>query len=281
MGSVIDIRGISSTLQRAPDGIWHALRQEAVSYPQEGHNGCFQVEDGSFWFRHRNHCIAAMIRRNPPPPGAFLDIGGGNGFVAQRLRAEGLDVVLLEPGPTGASNAKCARGLENVVCATIEDARFEPGSFASIGMFDVIEHIDDDRGFLRAATQLIPVGGMAYFSVPCHPWLWSRADVVSGHFRRHTTATLRALLAGDYDIAYISPYFRPLVVPQLLLRALPYRLGFRRRKGVLDAESEHGTSGGAATRALSRLLAGEIDNVREGRAMRFGASALVAARRRG
>jgi hypothetical protein len=49
---------------------------------------------------------------------------------------------------------------------------------------------------------------------------------------------------------------------------------------VLGAESEHGTSGGVATQAPSRLLPGEIVNVRSGRAMHSGASALVAALKR-
>ena len=275
-----DIREISDGLQLSNEGIWYAGRLEAVSYPQGGHADCFQVEDGSFWFQHRNDCIAAMIRHHPPPSGVFLDIGGGNGFVAQRLQAEGMEVVLIEPGPTGASNARIGRRLANVVCATIDDARFKPGSFSAIGMFDVIEHIGDDRGFLRAATRLIPVGGMAYFTVPCHSWLWSRADIISGHHRRHTFASLRALMGTQYDIAYMSYYFRPLLMPQLLLRAMPYRLGFRRRKGMLAAESEHGTAGGTAVRALSHLLARETANVGAGRSMRIGASALVAARRR-
>lgn len=276
----MDISLISNGLHQSPEGIWSASRQETVSYPADGHAGCFQVEDDSFWFRHRNDCIAAMVKLNPPPPGAFLDIGGGNGYVAQRLQADGHDVVLIEPGATGAANAKHWRGLANVVCATIEDAQFEPEAFSAIGVFDVIEHIENDRAFLQAATRLIPRGGMAYFTVPCHSWLWSRSDVISGHFRRHTFATLRSLLEPDYDIVYMSHYFRPLPLPQFLLRALPYRLGFRRRKGVLAVETEHGTGKGAMSRILSRLLQGEVANVLAGKTMRVGASALVAARRR-
>jgi len=251
-----------------------------VSYPADGHAGCFQVEDGSFWFRHRNDCIAAMVKRNPPPPGAFLDIGGGNGYVAQRLQAEGLNVVLIEPGPTGAANAKRGRGLANVVCATIEDAQFEPASFAAIGMFDVIEHIEDDHAFLDSAVRLLPAGGMAYLTVPCHPWLWSRADIISGHFRRHTRASLRTLLSAHFDIAYLSYFFRPLPLPQLLLRSLPYRLGHQRGKGILPTETEHGTGHGLAANALSRMLRGEVANIAAGRVMHVGASALVAARKR-
>lgn len=276
----IDIAAISTGLRPSPEGIWSSTRREAVSYPAGGHSGCYQVEDASFWFQHRNDCISAMVARNPPPPGAFLDIGGGNGFVAKRLQDDGREVALIEPGATGAANARHGRGLAHVVCATIEEAQFAPASFAAIGMFDVIEHIEDDASFLRAALRLVPAGGMAYFSVPCHAWLWSRADVEAGHFRRHTFASLRRLLEPSCDIAYMSYIFRPLLLPQFLLRALPYALGLGRRKPLLSTQAEHGTGQGAAPRLAMRLLRGEIDNIRAGRSMHVGSSCIVAARKR-
>jgi SAM-dependent methyltransferase len=273
------IDNISPHLRLSPEGIWSSAQRDRVSYPVDGHAGCYQIEDHSFWFGHRNDCIAAMVQRNPPPPGSFLDIGGGNGFVSQRLQAEGYDVVLLEPGPTGAANARLGRGLPVVICATVGDAGFKPESFAALGMFDVIEHIEDDRAFLAEASRLIPSGGMLYLTVPCHGWLWSRADVIAGHYRRHTYATLRTLLAPDFDIDYMSYFFQPLILPLLALRALPYRLGFQRRRGVLATETEHGAGDGILARMLGRMLRGEVAKVSTGKAMSFGASCLVAARK--
>ena len=61
------------------DGVWRPPGNSAVSYPDEGHDSCHGVEDDSFWFAHRNRCIAAMVENFPPPPGlAFADVGGGN-----------------------------------------------------------------------------------------------------------------------------------------------------------------------------------------------------------
>ena len=73
---------------------------------------------------------------------------------------------------------------------------------------------------------------------------------------------------------------RPLPLPQLLLRSLPYRLGHQRGKGILPTETEHGTGHGLAANALSRMLRGEVANIAAGRVMHVGASALVAARKR-
>ncbi|HET6430799.1 class I SAM-dependent methyltransferase [Dyella sp.] len=270
------IEDVSDRLVRNSQGIYVGPRVGDVSYSQTGHADCFQVEDRSFWFRHRNDCIAALVTRFPYT-GTLLDIGGGNGYVSQRLIALGGDVVLIEPGPMGALNARKQRGIDNVACALLEDAGFKPGTFGAIGMFDVIEHIEDDRGFLDQIAPLLAADGRLYLTVPCHTWLWSGADVSAGHFRRHTRRSLQALLSERFVIDYISYFFQPLVLPQWLLRALPYRLG-RGRDSVLSTAAEHGTSEGLMVRVLERLLRPELQKVMRGETIRFGASALVAAR---
>ena len=35
-------------LAQDADGIWYATEQEAVSYPGEGNDQCFEIEDKSF-----------------------------------------------------------------------------------------------------------------------------------------------------------------------------------------------------------------------------------------
>ena len=46
---------------------------EAISYPEEENEACFQIEDQSFWFRHRNDCIRELVRN-------FLPKGTGPSF---------------------------------------------------------------------------------------------------------------------------------------------------------------------------------------------------------
>ena len=149
---------ICPTLALDEDGIYTTIGSNHVSYPQDGHASCMQVEDHSFWFQHRNACIAALVSSHPFD-GTLLDLGGGNGFVSKMLRDAGHDVVLLEPGHTGALNARRQRQLDQVVCATVQQAAFPPGSFGAIGLFDVIEHIDHDRAFLRELAPLLCPGG--------------------------------------------------------------------------------------------------------------------------
>lgn len=276
------VDNLSSGLSLNSEGIYVAsskLVEQAVSYAADGHQACFQIEDRSFWFRHRNACISALVRRFPAH-GPILDVGGGNGFVAKKLMDDGHEVVLLEPGMEGARNARLSRGVQHVICATLEDANLQRESFGAIGLFDVIEHVEHDAEFLVRLCNLLQPAGRIYLTVPCHPWLWSSADTHAGHFRRHTKATLASLLEPQFRIDYFSYYFAPLVLPQLLLRALPHRLGLKREETLLAQEREHASEPGFASRLLTNMLRPEIDAIAAGRQLRYGASALIAATRR-
>lgn len=246
-----------------------------VSYADEDHDLCLGVEDDSFWFQHRNDCIAALVGRHPFQ-GTFYDIGGGNGYVARRLLDDGLDVVLVEPGQRGAENARLKRGVPKVICATLSSSGVAAGSAGAVGIFDVVEHVADDEGFVRELAEVLRPGGMLYLTVPAYTWMWSDADVAAGHFRRYTRASIAERVAPFFDVVFASYYFSPLLLPIALMRALPHRLGLRRSAA---AAAEHGTGGGVVVQSMKRLLAWEHRHLAAGRTISTGASLIMAARR--
>ncbi len=58
---------------------------------------------------------------------------------------------------------------------------------------DVIEHIEDDRGFLESIVNAAPPGSLFLLTAPAEPRLWSPHDVSHGHFRRYTMDTFEQL----------------------------------------------------------------------------------------
>jgi hypothetical protein len=64
--STINVAQISESLRLGDNGIFYAGASEAISYPEEGNEACIQIEDQSFWFRHRNECIRELVRNFPP-----------------------------------------------------------------------------------------------------------------------------------------------------------------------------------------------------------------------
>jgi len=87
---MIDIAALAPDLRLAEDGIWYSSESQPISYPSDGNDACFALENSSFWFAHRNDCIIAAARKFPPPAGGLIfDVGGGNGFVARGLPGRG------------------------------------------------------------------------------------------------------------------------------------------------------------------------------------------------
>ena len=276
LATMLNISEIAPNLALGDDGIWISGGKEAVSYPQEGNQACFQIEDSSFWFIHRNACIAASVKNFPPPGnGAIFDIGGGNGFVSLGLTKAGFETVLVEPGLAGASNGK-QRGLSTVICATTTDAGFKSSTLDAIGLFDVVEHIDNDLQFLESMRDLLKPRGRMYVTVPAFFALWSREDELAGHFRRYTCDSIGALIErAGLKLEYSTYFFRPLPLPIFLLRSLPHRIGINRESG--DEIRDHKPGNRAAAAVLDALLSGEVKNIERRRRMTFGASCLLVA----
>ena len=277
----MDIQGISSGLKLGADGIWYSSESQVLSYPDEGNELCFAVEESSFWFQHRNNCIVSVANLfRPLDNGPIFDVGGGNGFVSLGLSAAGFDVVLVEPGQTGAANAR-RRGVRNVICATAETARLKPGSLSAIGTFDVIEHIKDDVSFLQSMRLLLKPGGLLYATVPAYPFLWSEEDVKAGHFRRYTLKGIsETLKAAHFEIVFSTCFFRFLPPVIFLLRTLPYKAGLRKSKSTAATIArDHSMRGGLIAYAITGMMKREIANLNKKRPMTFGGSCLVVARR--
>jgi len=257
----------------------HAQTSQAtVSYPVEANEIFYSIEERSFWFRHRNDCILAAVRRSPPA-GELLDVGGGNGFVALHLQAHGFPVALLEPG-SGARRAR-ERGVRRVIQSDLEHAGLEKGSVSAVGLFDVVEHIRDDHAFLMDIHHLLQPRGRLYLTVPAYGWLWSQADEDAGHFRRYSRRGLRRLLRGaGFQVDYLAALFFWLPPAIVLFRTLP-RLLRGPASGGLSPEKQE--SDHHPPSLLSPLL--DVLNRREqgminrGDSLPFGSSWLAVATR--
>jgi SAM-dependent methyltransferase len=268
-----DLSTLAPGLERRADGIWFARRQAPVSYPEDGNAACLQIEDRSFWFRHRNRCIASVVRRFAPQ-GVLLDIGGGNGYVSKGLTEAGIACALLEPGIDGALAAR-ARGVDPVICARLEDSGMAPGSVSAAGMFDVLEHIEDEAGALQQVHALLGPGGRLFLTVPAYAFLHSADDVAAGHFRRYTLRSLkRAVIGNGFMPEYSTYLFAPLPPGVLLLRTLPSVLGLR-HSGDTELQASDHVRQGLAARIIDRLLDTEAQRIEAGGAIPFGTSCLA------
>lgn len=263
------------------EGVFFSNRETQVSYPEHGNNIVFEIEDQSFWFKHRNNCITEAVLKYAPNQ-VFFDIGGGNGFVTKALEEKGVSAVLVEPGFQGCYNAK-KRNVKNIVCASLESNVLIPSKAPSIGLFDVVEHIEQDIAFLSQVHHCLKEGGLVFITVPAYNLLWSTEDDYAGHFRRYTVASIcNKLKAAGFDIEYSTYIFSVSPPAVFLFRTIPSWLGFNKNQGLqkkpMKAHKYKG--GGLLKKLLTQVWRMEVNNIKEGKRTPFGGSCFVVARKR-
>lgn len=269
------------------DGIFHSKTTNEISYPEDGNQKCYQIEDDSFWFNHRNNCIIKAVK-NYSPNDVFFDIGGGNGFVAHGLEKAGIKSILVEPGIAGCLNAK-KRGLTNVVCSTLESADFIENTLPCIGFFDVVEHINDDLMFLKTANRFLKKDGLLFITVPAFNFLWSTDDTIAGHYRRYTTRKITSVLReADFDIVYSTFIFSILPLPIFLFRTIPSKFKKPSARELNNNASiksnktsnEHSRKKGIVTKITDYIWNAEVGRIENKKTIPFGGSILIVAKKR-
>jgi SAM-dependent methyltransferase len=261
-------------LERVKEWLWRSPSIAPVSYPQSGSVTCASVEDGSFWFEHRNHCITHLLR-TCPPGGVLLDVGGGNGAVTRHLQTNGFPALLLEPGEAAVATAR-SRGLSPIVQSTLDGAGFSAGTVPAIGLFDTLEHLEHDREALQLAWSILVPGGRIYLTVPAFGWLWSSEDEHAGHHRRYSLNDLSARLSAAGFVVERQTYiFAPLVLPVLAARTIPSRLGLRTGGEPGTARREHGLAGGRSSSLIRYTLQRELRTLQRGHSISVGTSCLM------
>ena len=131
--------------------------------------------------------------------------------------------------------------LTNVYNVVFQKFDFTEKTVKAVGLFDVLEHIDDDVDFLVQLKSALPPGSLIYITVPAHMYLWSDVDNYGGHFRRYDREMAEQLSKKTkLEIVYFSYFFMYVPVITYLVRRIPYKLrGKRTDATILITESEN------------------------------------------
>jgi SAM-dependent methyltransferase len=211
-------------------------RPVSVDYPTAGLAALGLDGGKGYWFEHRAAMVVDVLRAATSAR-AIWDVGAGTGAMASLLARAGFEVVAVEPLGPGAE-AIAQRDDARVFCGSLEELELPDGALAVVGLFDVIEHLADPGSLLREVRRVVEPGGCAVVTVPAFGALWSSEDEVAGHHRRYTRRGLDACMrSSGFQVVSSQYLFATLLVPALFLRALPYRMGRRRRAEVVHANT--------------------------------------------
>jgi len=176
----------------------------------------FEMEQKHFWHIGRREIILDVLRRNIPNLAKcrMLEIGCGNGSVLAYLKQNGVNI---EGGDIFFEGLRFCRQREGSVALYQTDVLALPfrNDFDIIGIFDVLEHIDNDEKALAEINQALKPRGNLILTVPAYKLLWSYFDVNSRHKRRYNRGELIAKLERNGFIVKRISFYMFLLFPVL------------------------------------------------------------------
>lgn len=178
----------------------------------------FDIQKKHWWFVSKQNIIIDIIKRycHLHKEHSVLDIGCGSG-----LMLNALDSFATVSGMDVSDDAiQFSREIFNGPIKKGElpyDIPFKGASYDLITALDVIEHIEDDVGSLKAIRGLLKPAGVAIITVPAFMFLWSNFDERNEHKRRYSIFELREkLVKAGFSIEKIS-YFNTFLFPIIFL----------------------------------------------------------------
>jgi SAM-dependent methyltransferase len=171
-----------------------------------------------FWIRRRFAVVKQLLGSADLAGKRICEIGCGHGLVQRQFElgyaatVDGMELNL----PALEMNLSQKGQL---YLYDIFDRKPQFGeAYDVIILFDVLEHINDDKGFLSVAAEMVCPGGLVVINVPARKELYSDYDVQAGHVRRYSLESLTQLAeSAKLAIKKLSYWGLPLV-PLLWMR---------------------------------------------------------------
>jgi 2-polyprenyl-3-methyl-5-hydroxy-6-metoxy-1,4-benzoquinol methylase len=154
--------------------------------------------------------VGLMQRHLAAPRPRYLDVGCSTGFVVEAARDAGWQAIGIDLNPSAIEFGR-SRGLD-LQSVALDEGGFEPESFDAVSLFDVLEHLIDPAGTLRACARLLRPGGIVFLYVPNYD---SASRLLMGrdahfiwpthHLNYYTPVTARDLLSRlGLDAVYVA-----------------------------------------------------------------------------
>lgn len=246
----------------------------------------FAAEDRHFWYGARNLALKTVIQglaSQLPANYHVLEVGCGTGNTLRMLKeacpSAGI-IVGMDLFDEGLQYAR-RRVQVPLVRGHVDRAPFSV-PFDIVGLFDVLEHIEDDASSLKQIRMLLKPGGYLILTVPARKKLWSRFDEEAHHCRRYESHELRErLMDAGFRVDYLTPFMAALYPLARVARwttgrtnAVRHRMGIVQKSPVLtDLTVRPGLN-----EILGFVLKREAGALRKRRRLPIGTSLLAVAR---
>lgn len=158
-----------------------------------------------------------------------LDVGCGDLYVASSLYAD--KSVVEYCAVDSAFNLEIIEELKQKFavphnCRLVTDINTVNNESSDVALLlDVVEHVENDRGFLRSIKEKLVNGAFVIITVPAYNLLFSNHDRLLGHFRRYSPKSIQnlaeeelgpVLKAGSFFFSLLGVRFFQVLLEKLL-----------------------------------------------------------------
>ncbi len=175
-----------------------------------------------WWFKGRKKIIESVFNRFLKKNKKYniLEIGAGYGAQINLLNKYKNIIDVIEPYEDAINFLKNL-GINNIY-PFIFPEKFPDKKYDMIVLFDVLEHIKEDKKALKIIyNRLLKNNGILFLTVPAYMWLFSYHDEIHKHYRRYTKKELYNLLSEigfkNIYISYYSTILFPLAVSSRMI----------------------------------------------------------------
>ena len=199
------------------------------SFDKNNFEFLFEMEQRHFWHVGRREIIYDLLQQtyhNGLSKISMIEIGCGNGSVLQYLKNKGVNV---EGGDLFLEALQFCQKRVNVPLYQFDvlNTPFVNEQYDVVGLFDVIEHIEDDAAVLKEMHRICKPGGRIILTVPANKLLWSYFDVLSHHKRRYSKKELcQKLQDAGFAVEKLS-FFVFFLFPMMLAYRIAKNLSHR------------------------------------------------------
>ena len=216
----------------------------------------YELEQTYWWFVGVRAMVSRLLSVTAPSGrlGRVLDIGCGTGALLDQLKTCSAELWGLDVSPEALKY--CAlRGHANLVAGDAVKTPFRAGYFDVVTAIGLIEHLDDDVGFLLEAKRLLKPNGVLVLLTSSFPYLWSMHDTANEHRRRYYLGRLKRKINGvgfeTVRFSHLNFFLFPILACTLLLHRWIYGLEAANPQRILPVPPR------PCNLALTRLLLAE------------------------
>jgi SAM-dependent methyltransferase len=215
-----------------------------------------RIEQDHWWFVARRQIVGRILRVIVPPNQnkTIIDVGCGTGGTIASLAGEyrccGIDTM---PDAIALARQRFPH-VRYVLGAFPTGLEGYLETASAITCMDVIEHVEDDVGFVKMLVDATPPGSHLLLTVPADMSLWSQHDVTNSHYRRYDREMFARVWAGLPVTVRLMSHFNSRLYP--VVKAARW-LSNRRRVSHGADGTDFKLSSPPVNRALTKIFLGE------------------------